>query len=69
MNPRLGITPNAAQKEFANRYIYGKRYLSETWAAYCARYGFSPYAGDLGKGEEQKTKLSEAEGTFFRFFP
>jgi hypothetical protein len=48
MNPRLGITPNAAQKEFANRYIYGKKYLSETWEDYCGRYGFSAYAGDLG---------------------
>jgi hypothetical protein len=53
MNPRQGLTPNAAQKEFANRYVYGKKYLTETWEDYCARYGFSTYAGDLGKGEEQ----------------
>lgn len=36
-NPSKGITPNAAQKEFANRYVYSKRYRIETWDDYCRR--------------------------------
>ena len=39
-NPSKGITPNAMQKEFAQRYIYGGCYRNETWNAYCKRKGF-----------------------------
>jgi len=33
-NERKGIVPNALQKEFAQRYIYGRSYLKESWAEY-----------------------------------
>lgn len=33
-NPRLGITPNAIQQEFAQRYVYSGRYRKETWSEY-----------------------------------
>lgn len=33
-NEAKGITPNRAQKEFANRYIYGHLYRTETWKEY-----------------------------------
>lgn len=33
-NDAMGIVPNRAQKEFANRYIYGHLYRKETWAKY-----------------------------------
>ena len=36
-NLRKGVVPNAAQKEFANRYVYGKLYKKETWQEYCHR--------------------------------
>jgi len=36
-NDRLGIRPNAKQQEFAQRYIYGGSYRSETWREYCRR--------------------------------
>lgn len=36
-NPSKGIVPNAEQKEFANRYIYGGSFRSETWDEYCRR--------------------------------
>jgi len=36
-NLSKGIVPNAEQKEFANRYIYGKLYKKETWTEYCHR--------------------------------
>lgn len=36
-NLRKGVVPNAAQKEFANRYVYGKLYKKETWHEYCDR--------------------------------
>ena len=39
-NERLGVIPNEAQLEFAQRYIYGGRYRSETWEEYCQRNGF-----------------------------
>lgn len=38
MNPRLGIIPNTLQKEFAQRYIYGKCYRKETWEEYLERH-------------------------------
>lgn len=36
-NPAQGVIPNAAQKEFCHRYIYGRCYKKETWPEYCAR--------------------------------
>ena len=39
-NERKGIIPDALQLEFAQRYIYGRCYLKESWAEYCARRGF-----------------------------
>lgn len=33
-NERLGIRPDKAQLEFANRYIYGRIYKKETWKEY-----------------------------------
>lgn len=36
-NERLGIMPNKAQLEFAQRYIYGGCYRKETWDGYCRR--------------------------------
>lgn len=36
-NDRKGIVPNATQKEFANRYIYGHSYRNETWHEYLKR--------------------------------
>jgi len=39
-NGARGIIPNAAQKEFVHRYIYGRNYKKETWREYCDRYGY-----------------------------
>lgn len=39
-NERLGVTPNKMQMEFAQRYIYGGCYRTETWGEYCERKGF-----------------------------
>lgn len=39
-NERLGITPNKAQLEFQQRYVYGGCYRKETWKEYCKRKGF-----------------------------
>lgn len=36
-NERQGVIPNEAQLEFAQRYIYGGSYRSETWEEYCNR--------------------------------
>ena len=36
-NERLGVTPNKMQMEFAQRYIYGGCYRTETWEEYCRR--------------------------------
>lgn len=36
-NEREGVVPNAFQKEFAQRYIYGRSYLKESWAEYLER--------------------------------
>lgn len=38
-NERIGIVPNALQKEFAQRYVYGKCYRRETWQEYMIRWG------------------------------
>ena len=40
-NTAQGITPNAAQKEFCNRYIYGGKFRTETWREYCTRTNFN----------------------------
>lgn len=40
-NERLGIIPNKGQLEFAQRYVYGGSYRTETWAEYCRRNGFN----------------------------
>ena len=37
-NERKGIIPNARQKEFAQRYIYGRCYRRETWEQYLERH-------------------------------
>ena len=42
-NPAKGIMPNAAQKEFCNRYIYGRSYKKETWSEYCKRINLKKY--------------------------
>jgi len=39
-NIAQGIIPNAAQKEFVHRYIYGRSYKKETWLDYCRRKNF-----------------------------
>lgn len=39
-NERLGIIPNRAQLEFAQRYVYGGSFRAETWREYCKRTGF-----------------------------
>lgn len=39
-NERLGIIPNRAQLEFAQRYVYGGSFRAETWGEYCKRTGF-----------------------------
>lgn len=36
-NERLGVIPNKSQLEFAQRYIYGGCYRTETWEEYCRR--------------------------------
>lgn len=36
-NERMGIVPNKMQLEFAQRYIYGGSYRTETWGEYCER--------------------------------
>ena len=37
-NPRKGIMPNALQKEFAQRFVYGRCYLKESWTEYLSRH-------------------------------
>ena len=37
-NERLGVSPNEGQLEFAQRYVYGGSYRSETWKMYCHRH-------------------------------
>jgi hypothetical protein len=39
-NESMGITPNAAQLEFCQRYIYKGIYKKESWSEYCERRGF-----------------------------
>ena len=41
-NERLGVIPNKMQMEFAQRYIYGGCYRTETWEEYCRRKRFVP---------------------------
>lgn len=36
-NDSKGIVPNAAQLEFAQRYVYGRSYKKENWQEYCVR--------------------------------
>lgn len=43
MNPRKGILPIKAQKEFAQRYVYGRCYKAETWEEYCKRKGMEGF--------------------------
>jgi len=40
-NAAQGILPNAAQKEYCHRYIYGRGYKKETWPEYCRRTNFN----------------------------
>lgn len=40
-NERIGITPNAVQLEFQQRYVYGGCYRKETWKEYCERKKFN----------------------------
>lgn len=37
-NERKGIIPNALQKEFAQRYVYGRCYKHESWEEYLIRH-------------------------------
>lgn len=37
-NERKGIIPNALQKEFAQRYVYGRCYKHESWEEYLTRH-------------------------------
>ena len=37
-NDRKGIIPNALQKEFAQRFVYGRCYLKESWEEYLTRH-------------------------------
>jgi hypothetical protein len=37
-NPRKGIMPNALQKEFSQRFVYGRCYLKESWPEYLNRH-------------------------------
>ena len=37
-NDRKGIVPNALQKEFAQRFVYGRCYLKESWEEYLTRH-------------------------------
>lgn len=37
-NERKGIMPNAMQKEFAQRYVYGGSYREESWKEYLKRH-------------------------------
>ena len=41
-NTKKGITPNPAQIEFAQRYVYGASYRNETWLEYCKKRNFDP---------------------------
>jgi hypothetical protein len=38
-NETKGVRPNAAQLEFARRYVYGGSYRKETWKEYCEKRG------------------------------
>lgn len=40
-NEAKGIIPNRAQIEFAQRFVYGRRYKKETWREYCERRNFN----------------------------
>jgi hypothetical protein len=40
-NELKGIRPNAAQLEFAQRYVYMAKYRTETWAEYCEKRNFN----------------------------
>ena len=37
-NDRKGIIPNVLQKEFAQRFVYGRCYLKESWGEYLTRH-------------------------------
>jgi hypothetical protein len=39
-NAAKGITPNAEQLEFAQRYVFKQKYRTETWAEYCEKRKF-----------------------------
>ena len=39
-NDRMGIVPDKIQLEFAQRYVYGGKFRSETWQEYCKRNNF-----------------------------
>jgi hypothetical protein len=56
-NPAKGITPNAAQKEFVHRYIYGRNYKKETWPEYCERYGYDMADHERGFNRKCRKKL------------
>lgn len=48
------IVPSAAQLVFANRYIYGRCYKTETWSEYCKKRGY-------GTGKAEIVKLEESQ--------
>lgn len=45
-NESKGITPNPAQLEFAQRFVYGRTYRKETWREYCEKRNFN-FAEDI----------------------
>lgn len=40
-NERLGIVPNQIQLEFAQRYVYGGKFRTETWEEYTKKRGLN----------------------------
>lgn len=40
-NERLGIVPNRLQLEFAQRYVYGGKFRTETWEEYTKKRGLN----------------------------
>ena len=51
-NERLGITPNAEQLEFQQRYVYSGCYRKETWQEYCQARNLKFRENDRGNQME-----------------
>lgn len=50
-NEGLGIRPNKAQLEFANRYVYGQLFRKETWKEYLSK---RPWVREKIEREEEE---------------